>query len=124
MPQLSYKKEYIMLKDDCLFCKIIRGEIPSAKVYEDEDMLVFRDIEPKAKVHLLAVPKDHFKLLSEMDGDRAELVKRMLEKIPAIAAENGCEKGYRLVVNQGEDAGQSVFHLHIHILGGQTLPWE
>ena len=124
MPPLSYKKEYIMLKDDCLFCKIIRGEIPSAKVYEDEDMLVFRDIEPKAKVHLLAVPKDHFKLLSEMDGDRAELVKRMLEKIPAIAAENGCEKGYRLVVNQGEDAGQSVFHLHIHILGGQTLPWE
>ena len=124
MPQLKYKKEYIMLKDDCLFCKIIRGEIPSAKVYEDEDMLVFRDIEPKAKVHLLAVPKDHFKLLSEMDGDRAELVKRMLEKIPAIAAENGCEKGYRLVVNQGKDAGQSVFHLHIHILGGQTLPWE
>ena len=124
MPQLSYKNEYIMLKDDCLFCKIIRGEIPSAKVYEDEDMLVFRDIEPKAKVHLLAVPKDHFKLLSEMDGDRAELVKRMLEKIPATAAENGCEKGYRLVVNQGEDAGQSVFHLHIHILGGQTLPWE
>lgn len=110
-----------MLKDDCLFCKIIRGEIPSAKVYEDEDMLVFRDIEPKAKVHLLAVPKDHFKLLSEMDGDRAELVKRMLEKIPAIAAENGCEKGYRLVVNQGEDAGQSVFHLHIHILGGQKM---
>ena len=113
-----------MLKDDCLFCKIIRGEIPSAKVYEDEDMLVFRDIEPKAKVHLLAVPKDHFKLLSEMDEKRAELVKYMLEKIPQIAAENGCENGYRLVVNQGEDAGQTVFHLHIHILGGQTLPWE
>lgn len=113
-----------MLKDDCLFCKIIRGEIPSAKVYEDDKMLVFKDIEPKAKVHLLAVPKDHFKLLSEMDEKRAELVKYMLEKIPQISAENGCEKGYRLVVNQGEDAGQSVFHLHIHILGGQTLPWE
>lgn len=113
-----------MLKDDCLFCKIIRGEIPSAKVYEDDKMLVFKDIEPKAKVHLLAVPKDHFKLLSEMDEKRAELVKYMLEKIPRIAAENGCENGYRLVVNQGEDAGQSVFHLHIHILGGQTLPWE
>lgn len=113
-----------MLKDDCLFCKIIRGEIPSTKVYEDDKMLVFKDIEPKAKVHLLAVPKDHFKLLSEMDEKRAELVKYMLEKIPQIAAENGCEKGYRLVVNQGEDAGQSVFHLHIHILGGQTLPWE
>lgn len=113
-----------MLKDDCLFCKIIRGEIPSAKVYEDDKMLVFKDIEPKAKVHLLAVPKDHFKLISEMDEKRAELVKYMLEKIPQIAAENGCENGYRLVVNQGEDAGQSVFHLHIHILGGQTLPWE
>ena len=113
-----------MLKDDCLFCKIIRGEIPSAKVYEDDKMLVFKDIEPKAKVHLLAVPKDHFKLLSEMDEKRAELVKYMMEKIPQIAAENGCENGYRLVVNQGEDAGQSVFHLHIHILGGQTLPWE
>lgn len=113
-----------MLKDDCLFCKIIRGEIPSAKVYEDDKMLVFKDIEPKAKVHLLAVPKDHFKLLSEMDEKRAELVKYMMEKIPQIAAENGCENGYRLVVNQGEDAGQTVFHLHIHILGGQTLPWE
>ena len=101
-----------------------RQEIPSAKVYEDDKMLVFKDIEPKAKVHLLAVPKDHFKLLSEMDEKRAELVKYMLEKIPQIAAENGCENGYRLVVNQGEDAGQSVFHLHIHILGGQTLPWE
>lgn len=108
-----------MLKDDCLFCKIIRGEIPSAKVYEDDKMLVFKDIEPKAKVHLLAVPKDHFKLLSEMDEKRAELVKYMLEKIPQIAAENGCENGYRLVVNQGEDAGQTVFHLHIHILGGR-----
>lgn len=113
-----------MLKDDCLFCKIIRDEIPSAKVYEDDKMLVFKDIEPKAKVHLLAVPKDHFKLLSEMDEKRAELVKYMMEKIPQIAAENGCENGYRLVVNQGEDAGQTVFHLHIHILGGQTLPWE
>lgn len=112
-----------MLDDQCLFCRIIRGEIPSTKVYEDEKMLVFRDIEPKAKVHLLAVAKDHFKLLSEMDGERAELVKYMLEKIPAIAAANGCENGYRLVVNQGEDAGQTVFHLHIHILGGEPLPW-
>lgn len=113
-----------MLKDDCLFCKIIKGEIPSSKVYEDDKMLVFKDIEPKAKVHLLAVPKDHFKLLSEMDSQKAELVSYMLAKIPQIAAESGCEKGFRLVINQGEDAGQSVFHLHIHILGGETLPWE
>ena len=113
-----------MLKDDCLFCKIIKGEIPSAKVYEDENMLVFKDIEPKAAVHLLAVAKDHFKLLSDMNAGQAETLKYMLEKIPQIAAQNGCENGFRLVINQGEDAGQTVFHLHIHILGGQKLPWE
>ena len=112
-----------MLDNNCLFCKIIKGEIPSTKVYEDEKMLVFKDIEPKAKVHLLAVAKSHFKLLSEMDGEQAELVKYMLEKIPQIAAENGCANGYRLVINQGDDAGQTVFHLHIHILGGETLDW-
>ncbi len=112
-----------MLKEDCLFCKIIKGEIPSAKVYEDDKMLVFKDIEPKANVHLLAVPKDHFKLLSEMDGGRAELLAHMLEKIPQIAAENGCGNGFRLVINQGADAGQTVFHLHIHVLGGQELGW-
>ena len=111
------------MKSDCIFCKIINGEIPSAKVYEDDKMLVFKDIEPKAKVHLLAIGKDHFKLLSEMDEKRAELVKYMLTKIPAIAAGNGCENGYRLVINQGDDAGQTVFHLHIHILGGEPLDW-
>lgn len=112
-----------MLKEDCLFCKIIEGKIPSAKVYEDDKMLVFKDIEPKAAVHLLAVAKTHFKLLSEADGEGRELVNYMLFKIPQIAAENGCGNGYRLVINQGEDAGQTVFHLHIHILGGQPLDW-
>ena len=109
--------------NNCIFCKIAAGEIPSAKVYEDDKMLVFKDIEPKAKVHLLAIPKNHFKLLSEMDEEKAEALKYMLTKIPQIAKENGCENGYRLVINQGEDAGQTVFHLHIHILGGQTLDW-
>ncbi len=112
-----------MLDKDCLFCKIIRGEIPSAKVYEDEKMLVFKDIEPKAKVHLLAIPKNHFKLLAEMDEERAEDLKYILKKIPQIAKENGLENGYRLIINQGDDAGQTVFHLHIHILGGETLGW-
>lgn len=109
--------------DNCIFCKIIEGKIPSAKVYEDDKMLVFKDIEPKAKVHLLAVGKEHFKLLSEMDEGRAELVKHMLLSIPEIARANGCENGYRLIINQGDDAGQTVFHLHIHILGGQPLDW-
>ena len=112
-----------MTDKNCVFCKIVAGEIPAKKVYEDEKMLVFRDVEPKAAVHLLAVAKDHFKLLSEMDGERAELVKYMLCKIPEIAEQNGCKNGYRLVINQGEDAGQTVFHLHIHILGGEILSW-
>ncbi len=112
-----------MKDSNCIFCKIIDGSIASSKVYEDDKMLVFKDIEPKAKIHLLAIGKDHFKLLSEMDGERAELLKYMLLKIPQIAAENGLSNGYRLIINQGEDAGQTVFHLHIHILGGETLPW-
>lgn len=112
-----------MFDNDCIFCKIIRDEIPSVKMYEDEKMLVFKDVEPKAKVHLLAIPKDHFKLLSEMNEDRAELLKYMLLKIPEIAAANGLKNGYRLIVNQGDDAGQTVFHLHIHVLGGETLNW-
>lgn len=112
------------MKDkNCIFCNIIGGEIPSAKVYEDDKMLVFKDIEPKAKVHLLAIGKDHFGFISEMDSSREELLKYMFSKIPGIAAENGCENGYRLVINQGKDAGQTVFHLHIHIMGGETLPW-
>ena len=110
-----------MTDKNCIFCKIVAGEIPAAKVYEDEKMLVFKDIEPKAKVHLLAIPKDHFKLLSEVDKDRAEVLGYMLSEIPEIAENCGCKNGYRLIVNQGEDGGQAVGHLHIHILGGQKL---
>ena len=112
-----------MLNNDCIFCKIIKGEIPSAKVHEDDKMLVFKDIEPKAKVHLLAVAKTHFKLLEEADEAGRGLVDYMLLKFPVIERKNGCENGYRLVINQGADAGQTVFHLHIHILGGETLDW-
>ena len=110
-----------MLDEKCIFCRIIKGEIPSSKVYEDDIMYVFKDIEPKAKVHLLAVPKTHFKLLSEMGGSEGDMLKYMLAKIPQIAKANGCENGYRLLINQGDDAGQTVFHLHIHILGGEKL---
>jgi len=112
-----------MLVDNCIFCKTIKGEIPCAKVYEDDKMLVFKDIEPKAKVHLLAIPKDHFKLLEDMDEERANIVKYILSKIPQIAKENGCENGYRLITNQGDDAGQTVFHLHFHVMGGEPLGW-
>lgn len=109
--------------ETCIFCNIIAGKIPSSKVYEDGEMLVFKDIEPKANVHLLCVPKEHFATLAELDERRAALVGRMLETIGAKHKEWGLGDGYRVVVNQGENAGQTVFHLHIHLLGGQTLPW-
>lgn len=111
------------MKDNCLFCKIIKGEIPSAKVYEDDVMLVFKDIAPKAKVHLLAVPKVHFALLAEADAEGAKALAHIFKKIPEVAAQNGCDNGYRLIINQGEAAGQTVHHLHVHILGGQPLEW-
>ena len=109
------------LDQNCIFCKIIRGEIPSQKVYEDNDMLAFRDIAPQAKVHVLCVPKSHFALLSDMNGDQAELLKKCMAKLPEIARAAGIGNGYRVIVNQGKDAGQTVFHLHIHILGGQDM---
>lgn len=107
--------------ENCIFCKILRGEIPSAKLYEDEDMIVIKDIEPKAKLHYLCIPKEHFALLSEMDEKRAELVKRCLQKIPALQEKLGLRDGYRMIINQGENGGQTVKHLHIHLLGGEPL---
>ncbi|MBP5405287.1 MAG: histidine triad nucleotide-binding protein [Clostridia bacterium] len=106
---------------DCIFCKIIKGEIPSARVYEDEDMIVIRDIAPQAKYHYLAIPKKHFADVTEMTEEDAVLVGRMLRKIGDIAASLGLEGGFRLVSNKGADAMQSVPHLHIHILGGEKL---
>ncbi|MDE7084767.1 MAG: HIT domain-containing protein, partial [Clostridia bacterium] len=96
-----------MLDGKCIFCRIIKGEIPSAKVYEDEKFCVFKDVEPKAKVHLLAVPKTHFKLLSEAGESETEILAHIFNKIPQIAADNGCDNGYRLIINQGDDAGQT-----------------
>lgn len=109
---------------DCLFCKFAKGEIPVNKVYEDEDFIVIRDINPQAKNHFLAIPKTHFKLLSEMTEDDAERLKRILKKIPTLEKELELKNGYRLVINQGDDAGQTVPHLHIHILSGQKMGWQ
>jgi histidine triad (HIT) family protein len=109
---------------NCVFCRIIAGEIPSTKLYENDEIVIIKDVEPKAKVHLLCIPKEHFALLEEMDETKALIVKRALQKIPSLKKELGVEDGFRLVVNQGENAGQSVHHLHIHILGGEPLPWE
>lgn len=110
--------------DDCLFCKFAEGEIPVNKVYEDEDFIVIRDINPQAKNHFLAIPKTHFRLLSEMSEDDAERLKRILKKIPTLEKELELKNGYRLVINQGDDAGQTVPHLHIHILSGQKMGWQ
>jgi histidine triad (HIT) family protein len=107
--------------EDCIFCKIVQGDIPSQRFYEDEDMIVIKDIEPKAKLHYLCIPKQHFALLTEMDEDKAELLKRCFQKIAAIHTQLGLQDGYRIIINQGENGGQSVKHLHIHLLGGELL---
>lgn len=107
---------------DCVFCKIIKGEIPSPRYYEDEKMIVIRDVEPKAKEHYLCIPKEHFALLSEMDARRAETVKHIFETIPTLQEKLHLDGGYRVIVNQGDDAGQTVHHLHFHLLGGEKLP--
>ena len=109
--------------NDCIFCKIIAGEIPSRKKYEDDEIIIFEDIEPKAKIHLLCVPKDHFAYLSELNGEREALLGRTLKKIASLAPALGLNDGYRLIVNQGDDAGQTVKHLHIHVMGGEVLPF-
>ncbi len=106
---------------DCIFCKIIKGEIPAKKVYEDDLMIVIFDIEPKAKIHLLAIPKSHYKLISDQTQEDNENFSKIISKIPNILKDMGIEDGYRLVINQGETAGQTVFHLHIHILAGENL---
>lgn len=109
--------------ENCVFCKIAAGEIPAQKVYEDGEILIFKDVAPIAKIHLLCVPKEHFAYLSELDDSRAAVLGRALQKIASLAPSLGLADGYRLVVNQGERAGQTVRHLHIHILGGETLGW-
>ena len=107
--------------DDCLFCKFVNGEIPVNKVYEDEDFIIIRDINPQAKNHFLGIPKRHFKYLAEMTEEDEIVLGRILKKISSLKGELELGGGYRLVINQGDDAGQTVPHLHFHILGGKTL---
>ena len=107
--------------ENCVFCKIVAGEIPSPRLYEDDKMIVIRDIQPKAKLHYLCIPKQHFALLSEMDDAKADIVKHVFQVIPALENELGLSGGYRVIINQGEDGGQTVPHLHVHLLGGEAL---
>lgn len=108
----------------CIFCKIARGEIPAARVYEDERVLAFPDINPQAPLHLLIIPKAHIDSLSALAPGDDELVGHILWVAKELAAQKGvAEKGYRVVVNTGSDGGQSVYHLHFHLLAGRSLAW-
>lgn len=109
--------------NDCLFCNFVSKKFQTSIVFENDDMIIFKDIDPKAKNHFLAVPKRHFKLLADATKEEGEILGRMLLTIPTLEKELHLEKGYRLVINQGDDAGQTVPHLHIHILSGQKMGW-
>ncbi len=107
---------------DCLFCKIIAGEIPSSKVYEDEYVYAFNDINPQTPVHILVVPKTHICCADAIDAENSVYVAKIFEAVPKIAAAAGLKNGYRVITNCGEDACQSVKHLHFHVMGGRKLP--
>ena len=109
---------------DCLFCKIIAGIIPSTKVYEDETVFAFRDIAPQAPTHILVIPKAHISSCNGITPENSAVVAHIFEVIPQIAKAEGLENGYRVVSNCGDDAGQTVHHLHFHILGGKKLSLE
>jgi histidine triad (HIT) family protein len=110
------------MSENCLFCKIVRGEIPCRKVYEDDDVLVFHDINPVAPVHFMLVPKQHVVSLLEADESHAALLAKMLLLAPKLAKEQGLENGFRTVINSGRGGGQEVFHLHVHVIGGGNIP--
>ena len=107
---------------DCLFCKIISGDIPSSKVYEDEWVYSFKDINPQTPVHILVIPKEHICCIDEVNSSNSSYVARIFEAIPKIAAEAGLTNGYRVISNCGDDACQTVKHLRFHIMGGRKLP--
>ena len=108
--------------DDCLFCKIAAGQIPSNKLYEDDTLLAFYDIDPQAPVHFLVIPKAHIGSVSEVSGENSAVVAHIFEVIAQLARQLGLES-YRVVSNVGEQAGQSVFHLHFHVLSGRDMTW-
>ena len=112
------------MSDDCLFCKIIAGEIPSNKVYSDDDVYAFHDISPAAPTHILVIPKKHIAAVNQAGEEDQELLGGLLLKAGDIAREQGLEAdGYRFVINTGENGGQTVFHIHLHILGGRPMTW-
>ena len=108
---------------DCIFCKIASGEIPSNKAYEDDKILAFHDLDPQAPVHVLIIPKKHITSLSDTTDEDGELLAHLFLKVKEIAASLGLENGYRIVANTGDDGGQTVKHLHVHLLGKRQMAW-
>ncbi len=108
----------------CLFCMIVNGEIPSTKVYEDETVLAFRDINPQAPTHILVIPKTHIASVADVNPENSAVISHIFEVIAQVAHKEGLDSGYRVVSNCGPDAGQTVNHLHFHILGGKELSLE
>ncbi len=109
--------------NDCLFCKIIAGEIPSDKVYEDDTVFAFRDIAPQAPVHILIVPKTHIRSAQQIDESNSAVVAHIFEVAAKLAAAEGLDDGFRIVNNCGDSAGQTVKHLHFHLMGGRAFTW-
>ena len=107
--------------DNCIFCFFVKGDIPSTKVYEDDDMIIIKDLNPQAPVHLLLIPKEHYANIIEMTDSQSQILAKCLKKLSTLTDELGLQNGFRLVSNKGEDGCQSVGHLHIHILGGRKL---
>lgn len=112
------------MTSDCLFCRIVAGEVPSTAVYQDDDIYAFRDINPAAPTHVLVIPREHLSGISAADNDHQALLGKLMIGARHIAKELGLEEnGYRLVINNGEQGGQTVYHLHLHILGGRAMTW-
>ena len=110
--------------NNCIFCKIVNGDIPAQKIYEDDELLAFNDVRPQAPVHVLLIPKKHIKSLLDLEAEDTALAGRLLHKAQEIAKDQGCgENGARFVINAKKHGGQTVDHLHIHILGGRFLRW-
>lgn len=109
--------------EDCLFCKIIKGEIPSDKVYEDETVFAFRDIDPQAPTHVLVIPKQHIRSADDVTPENSAVISHIFEVIAIIAKQEGLTNGYRVVNNCGDSAGQTVKHLHFHLMGGRDFTW-
>lgn len=107
---------------DCLFCKIAAGEIPTEFLFEDDRVVVFRDLYPKADTHLLVVPREHIASLNELENQHEALIGHMMRILPQLAEQEGLETGFRTIINTGQGGGQEIFHLHIHLMGGPRLP--